>query len=411
VLRYYDLVANEASKSRTRIAYPAFMRLPTEHAHGVQVMRMCEALTGAGHETTLLYPKRAQNPHADKDPWLYYDVQTRFPLIEVKSPDLSWLVARLGPGRHLSNAALELDIAAFGITALRSVKRDRFDLVFTRDPEIALLSTLQRHTTVLELHSVPRSNVLRKLTSLVCKNDRIPLVVAITEGVKRALVEIGVEESRVMVVPDGVDMKHYERLPDRSEARRRLGIAEGGAVALYSGSLYRYKGVFTLVDAARAMPEVHVIIVGGEDKDVVALRSYADQRGADNVSIYGHVPPSDVPLLQAASDVLIAPNTAETRLSAEFTSPLKIFEYMAAGRPIVSTLLPSIQEVLEHERNALLVPPGDADALALAVRRIIANPALSDRLVATAKQEVPKYSWAQRVRVILDELGSRRVAV
>jgi len=66
---------------------------------------------------------------------------------------------------------------------------------------------------------------------------------------------------------------------------------------------------------------------------------------------------------------------------------------------------------LEHERNALLVPPGDADALALAVRRIIANPALSDRLVATAKQEVPKYSWAQRVRVILDELGSRRVAV
>ncbi len=89
------------------------------------------------------------------------------------------------------------------------------------------------------------------------------------------------------------------------------------------------------------------------------------------------------------------PNPASA-ISTRFTSPLKLFEYMAAGRPIVASDLPSIREVLRHEQNALLVEPGDAAALAAGVRRLLDDRPLADRLAQAAVTDVASYSWDRR---------------
>jgi glycosyltransferase involved in cell wall biosynthesis len=93
--------------------------------------------------------------------------------------------------------------------------------------------------------------------------------------------------------------------------------------------------------------------------------------------------------------VLVLPNPASA-ISTRFTSPLKLFEYMAAGRPIVASDLPAITEVLRHEKNALLVAPGDPAALAAAVRRLLNDRALADRLAQAALVDAGEYSWDRR---------------
>jgi glycosyltransferase involved in cell wall biosynthesis len=127
------------------------------------------------------------------------------------------------------------------------------------------------------------------------------------------------------------------------------------------------------------------------------------------VTFTGLVEPARVPELLARADVLVLPNPASA-ISTRYTSPLKLFEYMAAGRPIVSSDLPSIREILRDNVNALLVAPGDPMALASAIDRLLRDPALAARLARTALDEVPSYSWPRRAER-LETLFTETIAV
>jgi glycosyltransferase involved in cell wall biosynthesis len=127
------------------------------------------------------------------------------------------------------------------------------------------------------------------------------------------------------------------------------------------------------------------------------------------VTFTGLVEPARVPELLARADILVLPNPASA-ISTRYTSPLKLFEYMAAGRPIVSSDLPSIREILRDNVNALLVAPGDPMALASAIDRLLRDPALAARLARTALDEVPSYSWQRRAER-LETLFTETIAV
>ena len=124
----------------------------------------------------------------------------------------------------------------------------------------------------------------------------------------------------------------------------------------------------------------------------------------------GQVPPSEVPQLLRKADVLALPNPASA-ISTFYTSPLKLFEYMAAGRPIVASDLPAIREVLRHEVTALLVPPGDPGALAASVQRLASDPSLGPALARAASAAVVDYSWerrAGRIETLLERVIAER---
>ena len=150
------------------------------------------------------------------------------------------------------------------------------------------------------------------------------------------------------------------------------------------------------------------MIVGGHPKepDLARIRSVADRLGiAERVTFTGLVEPSRVPELLRQADVLVLPNPASA-IATRYTSPLKLFEYMAAGRPIVSSDLPSIREILSDHVNAVLVPPGDVAALTHGIEQLLGDPTLANRLAHAALQDVPKYSWqrrAERLEALLAE--------
>jgi glycosyltransferase involved in cell wall biosynthesis len=205
-----------------------------------------------------------------------------------------------------------------------------------------------------------------------------------------------VPPERIAVVPDGT-MPPSDALPNRDPADRRV---------VYAGQLYRWKGVDTLLEAIRLLHEASLTILGGRggpnDPDLTACRDRARELGiADRVDLVGFVPHAQVRDRLAGATVAAVP-LPDNLMARYFTSPLKLFDYMAAGVPIVASDLPSIREVVTDGDSALLVPPDDPGALASAIRRVMVNPGLADRMRRTAFDRVGQYTWDARAARIIE---------
>jgi len=229
-------------------------------------------------------------------------------------------------------------------------------------------------------------------------------IVTITSALKKAIVsKYGIDEKKIFVWPDGVRADRLQKEPvTRKNARELLGITtEVKNIVLYSGQLLPGKGVEVFIQAAKDLEQdVAFFIVGGTPSDRQRL---IKQTGADhlkNVFFVGFVPPHKVALYQAAADVLVLPNTTGVDIS-DFTSPLKLFEYMAARRPIVASDLPVFSEILRHEENALIVPHSNPAALASAIKRLLNDRILAQKISQKAFEQVHQYTYENRARNIL----------
>ncbi len=170
------------------------------------------------------------------------------------------------------------------------------------------------------------------------------------------------------------------------------------AVVGYSGHLYPWKGVDLLLDALAELPGILGLIVGGHpgESDLARLRSRADRLGlTPRVTFTGMVRPREVAARLDVADVLVLPNPA-TATSERYTSPLKLFEYLAMGRPIVASDLPAFREIVRHGENALLFEAGNASALAAAVRDVVGDPARAEAMGRRAFETARDYSWDAR---------------
>jgi glycosyltransferase involved in cell wall biosynthesis len=217
--------------------------------------------------------------------------------------------------------------------------------------------------------------------------------------------------SKMIVAPDGVDLEQFQDLPDPQTARKRLRLELGtNLVAGYAGSFIPGKGVDLIYELACRCPQVMFLLMGGEpEKSVALFRNQVERDGLRNVTLTGFIAQTDLPLYLAACDVLLLPNrrpAVKTYFGDNFvrwTSPMKLFEYMAAGRMIIASDLPVLREVL-HDENALLCPPGDLDSWERALRQTTENEVRRQTLASRAKQEVVRYAWASRVVRCLDDL-------
>jgi glycosyltransferase involved in cell wall biosynthesis len=197
---------------------------------------------------------------------------------------------------------------------------------------------------------------------------------------------------RVFVVPDAADERPLGQAP------RLSAPADAAFTVGYAGHLYPWKGVDVLIQALALEPRARGLIVGGHpaERDRARVEALARELGiAARVEFSGLVPPGDVARHLARASVLVVPNTASA-MSDRYTSPLKLFEYLMMGRPIVASDLPALREVLTHEETALLVPAGDPTALAGAVTRLMDDPALAASLAARARALAPAFTWSAR---------------
>jgi glycosyltransferase involved in cell wall biosynthesis len=391
-----------------RITYFADVRFPLERANGIQTMETCYALAKRGHTVDLIVRPDTHAPA--RDPYAYYGL----------TPDSRLRVERApvsGPA-----TARRFGYLAFALG--RSLGTGRADVLMTRDLGVASailqLPRAARPPLVYESHgyapevaaalpslvatATPPSP--RKLRRLAAREERVwrraEGYVTITAALRTELEGRFGSRPRLAVVPDGV-----------RPATGTDGAARGSGTRLvaYAGHLYAWKGVDVLLEALARIPDAAGLIVGGHsaEPDLERTKLVAERLGiAERVTFTGLVEPVRVAELLTQADVLALPNPASA-ISTRYTSPLKLFEYMAARRPIVSSDLPSIREVLRDGVNALLVPPGDPVALAAAITRLFKDQALAARLAEAAFAQVPNYSWERRAER-LDALLSETVA-
>jgi len=387
-----------------RLIYIANNRLPTEKAHGLQIVQMCEALADAGYAVTLVAPRRRNTPEMRGvgSLWAHYGVKRNFAFRPLPCLDLlAWFPT--APAAFLAQTLTFL--LALGVWLLPR----RPAVLYTRDLFIsaALAALPGRMIVVYEAHQVHHSRLGRRLQGFLARRAR---TVAVTAHLAERLRALGA--TRIIVEHDGFRADRFADLPSRGEARAALGLPADALIAGYVGRLQTMgmgKGLDVLVAAvARLAPEIplHLLLVGGPDEGVQAVRAQWAALGLppERLHAVGQIPPDAVPRALAALDIAALP-LPWTEHFAYFASALKLFEYMAAGCAVVASDLPSTAEVIHHGENGLLFAPGDADALAEALRAL-ADPALRARLSAQARADAPRYAWdarARRIRAFVEE--------
>jgi glycosyltransferase involved in cell wall biosynthesis len=225
-------------------------------------------------------------------------------------------------------------------------------------------------------------------------------VITISKQLAREYIEAGLPAEKVWVEHDGVDLERFVPYQSKEEARRRLALPIDAPTVVYVGHLYDFKGIPTLYDVARMMPHCQFKLIGGWQHDVERARHFCQNNGISNVQVIGHVPQFEVPTYLYASDVLVLPNSGK-HVWSETTSPLKLFEYMVARRPIVASALSNISTVLQDKSNALLAEPDCPLSFKLAIEKLLREPQLGQALADRAFKDVKYYTWEHRAERIL----------
>lgn len=379
-------------------------RLPSERAQSLQVLQAAAAFARAGAATHLLYAQRAATPALPpgRDLFAHYQVPEGARPSLCPVPCVDW-IERVP--RFLQFWPARVQELTFSANAARRVLAEHAGaVVLSREIECAHQLARRGYAAVfLELHRVPEGGTRR---AWLRSAARAALgVLAISGGVREDLVALGVDPAKVEVEHDAFEPARFARPPAQREARARLGLAADARVVVYTGGLLEWKGADLLVDAARELADVQFVIAGGMPQDVERLRARA--AGLANVRLDGFQPPERVLDYLAAADLGVAPNRSQPAISARYTSPLKVFESMAVGLPLVASDVPSLRELLTHGEDAWLVAPDDPKALAAGLRRVLDDAPLRSRLAQRFLARAPQHTWDARARRILAWMEER----
>jgi glycosyltransferase involved in cell wall biosynthesis len=378
-----------------RIAYCANVRLPSERAHGHQIAQVCDALAALGHDVTILAPKR-WNP-VQEEYHAYYKANPKVHLQYLRAfdPNMHGMSTGL-PGLLFANYTT-------GCAIRCTLQKQQFDLLYTRAP--ALLGKLLQTgvPVVLELHQIPRFGHRR----FVAHCNRCRIVACLTSPMRDALIAMGVEPERIIVEGDAVDLSRFTKLPSQVVAQKQFGVRTKRTVVGYVGRLKTLgmeKGVSHLLQALSVLrPEAtHFgLIVGGPDGDCAEYQAQAKSLGLteEDVCFTGAVSAHDVPASLAACDILAMP-FPDFPHYRNHMSPLKMFEYMAAERVIITSDLPTVRDVLSEE-TAVFCEPDNVASLVGALQFIAANPDDAKKRTAAARSLVEHHTWQERMKRIL----------
>ncbi len=381
-----------------RLVYFANNRLPTEKAHGLQIVHMSEALANAGYDVTVIAPTRFNTSamRAIGSLWDHYGVAQNFAFRRLPCLDLFPIFPRF----HI---ALFTQTVTYIFAILIWLVFRHVDVFYTRDVFIGLALALfhPKTTLIYEVHQVHSSRFGQRAQGYVARHA---YVIPITGHLAEKMRVLGAH--RIQVEHDGIRAARFAALPSQAAARAEIGWPADAFIVGWVGRLHMLgldKGVGQLGEALHQVPDASLAIVGGPSAMVEILRQRWIAAGLDETRFLasGQVPPDRVPVYLSAFDICAMPHPWNEQF-AYYTSPIKLFEYMASGRAIVASDLPAFAEVLRHEESALLVQPGDTDALAAAIRRLQADRALRERLGAQAKTDVVRYNWALRAERIRD---------
>ncbi len=376
-----------------KLCYVANSRFPSERAHMTQIVQMCNAFVEHGHEVTLLVTDRKTD--IQESPEIFFGVPLNFSISRISVPDIAGWSPKIPVVLH--PYLFFIQRLTFAFWSARHIQKNTYTHLYGRDEWILwFISFLTKVPIVWESHEARYSFASRKLL-----RKQFPLVV-ISEGIRDFYTQRGISRERILVAHDAVDNRFFADHLSTDEAREMLGMKPQKPVAMYIGGLEKYKGAVTFFEATKNQDTFEAYVVGGKENELPLFREEYP-----HVHFLGPRPYRELPLVQQAADVLVIPNTGTVLLSALYTSPLKLFSYMTAEKPIVASRIPSITSVLS-DSDAFFFIADDAVDLQRAIRRAITQPDEAQEKAEQAYKKSLEYTWENRAKKILDFLTNLR---
>jgi len=377
-------------KKEYKICYIANSTVPSQTANSFQVMKMCDGFAGLGMDVILLLPKNEniKSFYILKD---FYSLSNNF--------DIEYLM-RLKTDR-LSNFSYALSVLIYVLRKL-----GKKVIYYTRNELIALWLARLGFPVIYETHQFNYGNksIDSKIQKRVLKLSSLPallFIVSISNMLKMKWLQVGVPEEKIFVLHDAVDLERFFNLPEKETLRKEIGLPIEKFIVTYCGKISKDRGIEILLETALRLKDVYFLIIGGREKEIInEFKEYVIKRKIENVLFTGFVENKIVPKYLKASDVLVMLHT-DACLIKDVTSPLKLFEYLAAGKPIIACDLPAIKEILKDEENALLIKPSVSD-LIKGIKRIRQDNKLIRKIEENNFQLAQKYTWKNRCEKIID---------
>lgn len=434
-----------------KILYISQAELPSSSAYSIHVMKMCQAFANQGHDVRLIVPK-GKNRHqiAVEDIYAFYGVRKCFKVEYVPWPKVgkagrlwSWEVIKFALNynadliytRYLPAALFAAEAGFQVIYEEHQLKKTYYYKLFKFAPRRAFwwstylrpfflyyqarflfsisksyknrLKSLEDYKELIKNRGFAKEIVLIKR---LARHHRLILFVVISHALERDISKLlPALANKILVAPDGADIPRKENLHriniDKTKGKLQVG---------YCGHLYPGKGMEIIEELLPLCPWACFHIVGGTEREIRKWRKKL--RRHKNIIFYGHVQPShtsayimhfDVCLLPNQPHVLTYANKKNVDIGA-YTSPLKMFEYMALGKPIVASDLPVLREILKHEYNALLCPHNNALIWSNTLQRLLNDPKLRMDLGRQALADfINKYTWDSRAKRILQGIFNK----
>ena len=360
--------------------------LPLPRARGIQAVNAVAALAATGVEIDFCFV-----PCAQGDPFAYYQIAkpesvNLLPL----SRALPWPMHRVHSNRFF---------------AARLQRRFNLGQQMIMVRHLKLAAWLANHPSkpkyIYEAHEVfadtapgAKAQARREEEARVMRSASA--VVANCAATAQRLVTLFGSPRVLQVIPNGVN---------RPEDLSAKNWAKPEAHIVYSGSLFPWKGAHDLVAAARYLPGCRIDIVGGEADRLLELQALVPTSGA-SIKFAGQLSHRDAMERVMSACIAVLPNRADP--DSVFTSPIKLFEYMAAGCAIVASDLPAMREILADD-EVMWSKPGDPGSIAEAIKALVGDPARARRMGERVREKSRQYTWqtrAARVMALLSNIGA-----
>jgi glycosyltransferase involved in cell wall biosynthesis len=300
----------------------------------------------------------------------------------------------------------------FALQAVNRIKRQHFPLVLSRGLLGAMWTAIMGISTIYETHQPPGTRLGQYYLRILLGRKSFRKLVVISDGLKTRYLERYpslLSAEQIIVEPDAVDLERFEDLPDRRSARKKISLPEAAFTVGYAGHLYEGRGIELILKLAERLADVRFLLVGGEEKHIQQWQEIIDSRYLENVTLLGFISNAELPTYLAACDVLLMPYQENIQVQGsnisthEWMSPMKMFEYMAAERLIISSDFPILGQIL-HEQNAVLCSPKAIDEWETAIRRAKEKPEWGQQLARQARHDVERYTWRKRVQRIMAQI-------
>jgi glycosyltransferase involved in cell wall biosynthesis len=372
-----------------KIVYISYATIPSRTANSIQVMKMCQAMALNGHKVVLLVPdKKSESEKGISDIYHFYGVKNCFEIRKIFCP------------------LIKEKTLIFSFRATYIAKKLKSDIIYTRSILAGLVASFYGVPTICEYHQSIDHVIDSLFFRILIRSTMLKRFVVVSHALKGYYEKkFPWVKSRISVFPDGADPVAKDIVP--------VKIRNPGNKFLvgYAGHLYKGKGIEIISKLAQLCPWAEFHIIGGMPEDVLYWQKRLIK--FKNIILYGFIPHREIYRYLLSFDALVAPYQEQVSVYdgwkkiggsgdvAKWMSPLKVFEYMYAGKAIIASDLPVLKEVLKNERNALLVPPDDVKLWERALIRVRDDLGLRKQLGQQAKIDIEENNnWEKRAKQI-----------